>query len=391
MPVELRLIFLCLHSPSESVYEEIKSLTAQMPDWDRFLYWCTRHRVVSQLYGMLDADVRALLPDKILKALQGFALKNTGYAMNLSAGLTRIVRHLEEEGVRVVSLKGPTLALWAYGDVNMRSAGDLDMLVAPDDIDRVDEILRKAGYRNTTPGDRFRDHLHRLLAKSDYVLPNSPPIHLELHSRLMIHPALMPAAFDELYDRAVDIRIADVSIKTLAPQDLLMFLMAHGSEHAWFCAGWLCDIAQVMRHHPEIDWPAIVRRMDELGLRRILNQTMYLVSTLLGVAVPDSARADDEPDRLTIRLGETAVDAMCDEQYFNLEWHTLSPGKVLKATWYRLNFHRGLRYKADVLFKMLVRPEDWDDIPLPRSLFLLYYPLNPVLFIKRRLSGHSES
>ena len=92
------------------------------------------------------------------------------------------------------------------------------------------------------------------------------------------------------------------------------------------------------------------------------------------------------PDRQTNYLVKTAVKAMLDEQAFNLDWHTLTPKKILEATWCRLKFQRSLRYKVDVLLKMLVRPQDWDDVPLPRLLFPLYYPLNPVLFLKRRFS-----
>jgi hypothetical protein len=376
----------CLSLPHASSYDDIAELVVQSPAWDQFLYWCTRHKIKPQLYGALDAEARALLPDKVLKELKGYALQNTGQAMRLSAELARVMNDLAGQGIRVIALKGPALALWAYGDVNLRNAGDLDILVAPDEVDRVDRTLKKAGYHNTTPGDRYRDHLHRLLAKADYQSSSSPPVYIELHSRLMIHPSLLPISFDELYDQSTDIQITGSKIKTLSPEDLLLFLLVHGGEHAWFRVGWLCDIDRILHHHPDLDWSRIADRMARFGLRRILDQSMVLLQDLFGTSVPDPFQLARVPDRQTNYLVKTAVKAMLDEQAFNLDWHTLTPKKILAATWYRLKFQRSLRYKVDVLLKMLVRPQDWDDVPLPRLLFPLYYPLNPVLFLKRRFS-----
>ena len=386
LPLELRLMITCLRLPYTSGYEDIAELAAQSPDWDQFLYWCTRHKIKPQLYGALDAEARALLPDKVLEELKGYALQNTGQAMRLSAEMARLMNDLAGQGIRVIALKGPALALWAYGDVNLRNAGDLDILVAPDEVDRADRTIKKAGYHNSTPGDRYRDHLHRLLAVADYQLLSTPTVYLELHSRLMVHPSLLPISFDELYNQSTDLQIAGSKIKTLSPEDLLLFLLVHGCQHAWFRVGWLCDINRILHHHTDLDWSRIADRMACFGLRRILDQSMILVQGLFATPVPDSVQLARVPDRQTNYLVKTAVKAMLDEQAFNLEWHTLPPMKVMEATWYRLKFQRGLRYKADVLLKMLVRPQDWDDVPLPRLLFPLYYPLNPILFLKRRFS-----
>ena len=87
------------------------------------------------------------------------------------------------------------------------------------------------------------------------------------------------------------------------------------------------------------------------------------------------------PDRQTNYLVKTAVKAMLVEQAFNLDWHTLTPKKILEATWYRLKFQRSLRYKVDVLLKMLVRPQDWDDVPLPRLFFRSIIRWTPFCFL----------
>ena len=138
LPLELHLMFTCLSLPHASSYDDIAELVAQSPAWDQFLYWCTRHKIIPQLYGALDAETRALLPDKVLEKLKGYALQNTGQAMRLSAELARVMNDLAGQGIRVIALKGPALAVWAYGEVNLRNAGDLDILVAPNEVDHVD-------------------------------------------------------------------------------------------------------------------------------------------------------------------------------------------------------------------------------------------------------------
>jgi hypothetical protein len=61
--------------------------------------------------------------------------------------LQEIIEALEEEGVRVLVLRGPALAFSLYEDPAMRPSCDLDLLVLPEQVVQARTILESLGYR----------------------------------------------------------------------------------------------------------------------------------------------------------------------------------------------------------------------------------------------------
>jgi hypothetical protein len=58
---------------------------------------------------------------------------------------------LSSAGIDMLVLKGPALAHSIYPCPELRPFGDLDLLVAPNDIGRAESVLGAAGYRRTAP------------------------------------------------------------------------------------------------------------------------------------------------------------------------------------------------------------------------------------------------
>jgi len=66
--------------------------------------------------------------------------------LRLTAELFRILERFASEGIATLVIKGPVLAVQAYGDPAIRSYGDLDLLVRQADIRRATELMSAAGY-----------------------------------------------------------------------------------------------------------------------------------------------------------------------------------------------------------------------------------------------------
>lgn len=154
-----------------------------------------------------------------------------------------VIAKLAEEGIRASALKGPTFAEAIYGDIGRRLSNDIDLLVAPQDLQAAVEVVRRLGY--AAPTDHVLDDglplLHLLLVHGEGQLP---PI--ELHWRVhwyersfacerLLPPApdpsgeWRPAPVDELValllfyarDGFVDLRLAS---------DLSAWWDLHGAE-----------------------------------------------------------------------------------------------------------------------------------------------------------------
>lgn len=65
-----------------------------------------------------------------------------------------ILSELEHAGVRALPLKGSVLARELYDDVAARAAGDIDILVAPEDLARTVGLLEAMDWRRERPGSR---------------------------------------------------------------------------------------------------------------------------------------------------------------------------------------------------------------------------------------------
>ena len=71
---------------------------------------------------------------------------NLHKALFLSRELIRIVDRLSALGVEVMPYKGLALAEVIYGDIALRQAGDIDLLIHPQDLPRIREAVRELGY-----------------------------------------------------------------------------------------------------------------------------------------------------------------------------------------------------------------------------------------------------
>jgi hypothetical protein len=93
----------------------------------------------------------------------------------------RVTAMLAEAGIRSTPLKGPLLGEAIHGDPGRRLSTDIDLLVAPDQLEEAVEVVRRLGYG--TPADHVYEHglplLHYVLLHERGELPS-----VELHWRV---------------------------------------------------------------------------------------------------------------------------------------------------------------------------------------------------------------
>jgi len=384
LTVEFRLILAYLSATdADTRKRDIERLLQQKPAWDEFLSLCMRHKVAQQIYYRMDSEEKAALPESVSAELKDHYQKNRRRAMEFISETIRLLGIFKKNRISVLSIKGPELAQWVYGDVGVRHVGDLDLLISPEDFDKADRLIQEEAYEAVTAGLIHKNQLKRLMPDAEYYSYRRR-IYIELHWRLTPRK-LLPLSPTELFNHSITNKIGGFPVQTLGPEDRILHLLVHGSDHAWFRLKWLNDMAYILTHHGTLDWARIADRVESLGLDRVLHQTLYLAHGLFDVSIPDSLSLPDIPNRRMNAMITTAMNAMHDPEPFMMEWHTMPVRQVLEGLWYRAGLHRSLRYKAGILQNMLVRPKDWDALPLPEVLFPLYYVLGPVLFVKRHL------
>ncbi len=384
LPRELLLLLALLRCTSKQEVEaDIDTFAPQPVDWQAFLALIDRHLVAPFVYSKGCNWDPGFVPDQVQSQIREGYRSNGLHALLLASEFTRLSKLFETNGIPVLPLKGFALAVQVYGDLSMRHAGDLDILVPPRDADGAAELLRSNGYVNIDLScehtayqkgriKQFRNH---------FVYWNQEKrIRLELHWKLLEPRYLFKVSFDELFTRAETIVVGDRHLKVMSLEDTLLFVLAHGASHAWNHLFWLCDVSRILRQGCGLDWHRIVERSVQLGISRPLAQGLILSHQLLHTSLPHEVLVVAERDPVIQSLVDTAIQAIRRQDPFPA---TLI-GRIQDVR-YQLKLSTSVAYKLDHVGSRLLDVEGWDSLPLPDALFPLYYLLGPLTWMARRL------
>lgn len=176
--------------------------------------------------------------------------------------------------IEPILLKGSTLAMLAYGAIQRRQFGDIDLLVRPTEALRAARLLEDAGYRTLGGAGDLSERVTRTmpLAK-DIAIRHPGNRHIvELHWRMT----------DNLHERPVRDREAiqwvelapGAAVPTLATDALFAYVCNHGAAHLWARLRWLADVAALLAREADggdrVWHAAIARRQTRAAASAIL-------------------------------------------------------------------------------------------------------------------------
>src|SRR5258708_33332393 len=120
-------------------------------DWARLLVLAEAHGVAGHLTACLRSLDEDLVPSEVRQTLVDRRRAQNFFTLRLTAELFRILDRFTSEGIGALVVKGPVLAVQAYGDPAMRAYGALDLLLRQRDIRRATELMSAAGYAPAVP------------------------------------------------------------------------------------------------------------------------------------------------------------------------------------------------------------------------------------------------
>ena len=160
-----------------------KSLTNPTFDWDAIVVEGSKHLVLPTIFCRLKAkQLLYVLPKELEIYLEDITAINRNRNTSILKQVRSIAQLLNKNKIEHVFLKGSALlALDSYEDIAERMIGDIDILVAKDQVNSAFELIKNNGYNNTfgyaykTIGFR---HLDRLISNSELAA-------IEIHSELL--------------------------------------------------------------------------------------------------------------------------------------------------------------------------------------------------------------
>jgi len=332
--------------------------------WQRLFDLAERHGVLPLLYQRLSGGAQ-LIPADAMGTLQRGYETNLHKAMLLSLELIRIYDRLAEDGIEVLAYKGLALAEAVYGDVALRRAGDIDLLIHACDFPQIRDAVRELGY---TPHLQLSKPQERAYLKSGYECAfdgTAGPNLLEVQWALQ--PRFYAVDFDMegLFRRAAVVAVAGRPMKTLSAEDSFIVLSLHAAKHVWGRLIWLCDLAGIM-NLPDLDWAAIAAQAEKLGIARILRVGMLLANRILAASIPAATDARLPQDATAEKLAEEIERHITSDFVFNVE--SLAYFRLML----RLREHNSDRLRFLHRLTFTPGPGEWEAVSLPAALSPLY-------------------
>jgi hypothetical protein len=292
-----------------------------------------------------------------------------------------LIRLLESHGVATIALKGPVLAMTAFGSLSSREFADIDLLVHQKDLDQACATLASVSYKKEfelPPRQRaayFRWQ-HALMYHRQ-----EGEIAVELHWRLHDRYLSFPLSETTLWANSVTDNLFGTPIRCLSPEHNFIYLCMHGAKHYWERVEWISSINALARVQPPERWLRIIAEAKRLRSVRLLQLGLTLAHDLSPSPATDRPLGLMKPDN-TVKKMVTIV------------WKHILAEEIRGGykEVYRLRFYLKAREHLSDRLRLvwfssvrIPHPQSstWRGASLPDSLAFLYYILRPLAIMRK--------
>jgi len=356
---------------------QIHQLLRSELDWTYTLRIALRHGIMPLLHTHLQAIGVDVLPSPVAQRLRDLFQHNARRNLFLSGELVKLLRLLDAHGLRAVPFKGPVLALAAYGNLALRQFSDLDLLVHRCDVPAVKALLQRHAYSAQPQG--YPLHLTPaqeaayLQSQCNYNFVSPADTVVEVHWDFAPRYFVFPYDPDAVWQRLGATTLVGTSMPQLAVEDVILFLCVHGAKHCWERLAWICDIAQLIRTHPGLNWNFVLDQAGATGSKRMLLLGVHLAHTLQPLELPSSVLVSMATDRTLPALAQQVW-----KQLF--QGMNEPPADDTLFQLFHLQTRERWRDRVRYCIRWALSPtvSEWAWVRLPPALDMLYYGLRPL-------------
>lgn len=343
-------------------------------DWDSVVTLAYAHGLLPLLHKHL-ATVTDLVPIEILSRLKRESVANSQNVLHLTAKQLLIHKLFKAQRIPVAIFKGPVLAQMAYGEISLRQAGDIDLLINRRDFAQARLLLESLGYEMTprlTPAQlasHLNHHCEIQFMRDEWLTV------VDLHWELAPRSFVFGIETDEVMSRLQSVSLAGTTVETFGPEDLLLYQAMHGAKHLWRRLEWISCLAESLRATPALNWDTVVERAAKARATRMLALGLRLVEQFSDVPVPAHVPAAIDPEQAMQRMA-----AQIRAQLFV----TFGPADSSETNLHNLRIMDRKRDALVSALRSIFVPTlpDWQALALPASLHSLYYAYRPLRLSK---------
>jgi hypothetical protein len=311
------------------------------------------------------------VPEDAMEELRTAYHTNAARNLFLTNELLKLMEAFQTDGIDAIPIKGPVLAKGVYGDVTHRQFDDLDILVREGDVALVSELLMDRGYSPvvTSVGSEAETILNEE-GECGYVSPDNL-YQVDVHWQ-MVPRSFLDLDHEDLWERSGTVILGGKLLRTFSSEDLLVLLCIHSMRHLWGRQAWICDVAQLVRAHPALDWDQVFDRDRPLQVERFLNVGLLLASWYDDLELPEWVFNQIQADRVARDL--------VDDLRVSPSFHIPQEISLIKMTLMNARAREGIRNKVRYFLGQILSPslEDWSLVRMPANGHRFYNLIRPV-------------
>jgi hypothetical protein len=345
-------------------------------NWQYLYTLSIRHRVTHQVYQYYQKHNLPIGND-----LTEYCHKDKLRILSTIGETIRIANQFNKLNISYAVVKGIILNAHIYNDINSRSCRDIDVWVDISQYKQAMDALYSMGYITQRPDYNLEGY------KEEYYLTHRHDMefyHPDRRVLVELHFSLnyLGINYFSLSDSVLHkVKVLNTDIYTLDDNYHLLYLMLHGSVHAYSRIRWLNDIAQYIKSN-KCDLNIVLMLASKINARHIVLFSLILVQDIWGINTAIIAMPDKQANYLA-KLCKEFISA----DYELVDGIGSSFRMFTKYRWYlcklavkgsKLNALIGDLFKIDNLFTHLT---------LPRQICFMYYVFYPLWVIKYLCKG----
>lgn len=251
---------------------------SQAVAWDAFFSQAAAWDVEPVVMSNLRTHFSDTLAEPILKRAAVHEQHARTEALSGTLVLVDLADRFTDRRIDLIILKGPAVAIAAYGNPSFRTFADIDLLVRKQDLASARDLLLALGYaRDYSPSSE-----RRLISDQHALEFSRENIKVELHWALLSKHLRFDIGEAELWSTSRLVPCAGAELRVLGPAHLFMFLCAHGTKHEWERIRWICDIVQLAERLDSGEADAVLALAERANAKRILELALRVARDVIG-------------------------------------------------------------------------------------------------------------
>jgi hypothetical protein len=256
-------------------------------DWDRFHGLLIGNKLVGLFYK-LGKSHPALWPEQLAEQLHDECYRLESYGVWCEHQAKMVLTSLHQENIPAIVLKGWAIVQILYGgEFNQRPSSDIDVLVNPRDLNKMEAILDHLGYHDAAV-EPWPGHFHRYLNSRHYLssrstTQTSQAFHLDIHWGIPDSPYYnQGTSIVPFFKRSQPVKIAEIEGRSLAMEDHLIYACSHIAHHGYKVplSNYYEIAAILLRAEPALNWAVVLSRASTLQVVIPLQHVLTSIAAL---------------------------------------------------------------------------------------------------------------